>query len=120
MKDISSPFIGVHDTFTYQLLVFSYWPKLTFVWWGLQFSVWLGDESGQSMVRMEKLSIVSFMQWMNLYLRPLFSFSFSLKSEFASIALFCRDWELFLKLFSAFLAEAVLCDDNESKEAVST
>ena len=55
MEDISSPFIGVHDTFTYQWFVFSYWPKLTFFCWGLQSTVCLGDGSGQPIVVLEKL-----------------------------------------------------------------
>ena len=40
--------MGVQDTFTYQELVFSYCPKLTFTLLGFHFTDWSFDESGQS------------------------------------------------------------------------
>ena len=42
------PFKGVHDMFTYQLLVFSNCPKVTLILLGVQSTVWFGDEGGQS------------------------------------------------------------------------
>ena len=60
---------------------------------------------------------MSFMQWENLCLRPSF-FLLSLTLVFASIVLFCRDWELLLKPYCAFLAEVVWRDSNESNDSV--
>lgn len=44
------PFMGVQDIFTYQWLVCSYCPKVTFISFrfGVQSTDWFGDESGQS------------------------------------------------------------------------